>query len=342
MSIAGQLTMSSQVTATLMRMNIVGAAPEFVRCCESIARVAKCDACVLIEGETGTGKELFARAAHYLGPRANYPFVAVNCGALPNDLVENELFGHCAGAYTGASHEQPGLVREAERGTLFLDEIEAISPKGQTSLLRFIEHHEYRRLGDSKLQTSTARIVAASNMSLTKLVQDGSFRRDLYYRLSLLTLRLPSLRARRGDIDLLCAHFLDKYGAHYGRSDLELHPDTTAWMQNYDWPGSVRELENLIHRALLLTDDSIIRIEQPEATGEEASSADSTNTRDELLDHTFSNAKAETIKDFEKRYLIRLMARTHGNITLAARYAGKERSALGKLIKRHRIDRSLF
>ena len=339
MSDAEQRTQSSPVRTTLMRMNVIGEAPDFVRCCEAIDRFAQCDVAILIEGETGTGKELFARAAHYLGPRADCPFVPVNCGAMPSDLFENELFGHSAGAFTGATRGNAGLIHEADRGTLFLDEVDAMSPHAQVSLLRFLEDHEYRRLGDAKLRRSTARIITASNRELAELVEERHFRRDLYFRLNLLTITLPPLRDRRGDVMLLSRHFLDKYTARYDCTGLTLDPGTLDWMTSYSWPGNVRELENLIHRGVLLSDDSNIVIERPD---DRSTPQEGLVVTDDLIDRSFSKAKAETIEAFERRYLTQLMRRTGGNITQAARYAGKERSALGKLIKKHQIDRSRF
>src|SRR5438094_4159830 len=191
--------------------NLIGRSPAFTAATELIAKFASCDATVLIEGETGTGKELAARAIHYLSNRNGNPFIAVNCGALPDTLVENELFGHVRGAFTDAREHQHGLVSRAETGTLFLDEVESLSAKAQVALLRFLQDGVYRPLGAGAVVAGNARIVAATNVDIAALVKGGGFRQDLMYRLTILTLRMPALRERAGDARVLAEHFVGQF-----------------------------------------------------------------------------------------------------------------------------------
>lgn len=324
------------VAEQLVSLNMIGQSADFLACCERINKFAGCTAPVLIEGETGTGKDLAARAVHYQSERSAYPFVPVNCGALPDSLFENELFGHEQGAYTGAGKRHAGLVRQTEGGTLFLDEIDALSMKGQVALLRFLEEQKFRPLGSSATQEADVRVIAASNSELQRLVAEGKFRSDLFFRLNILSIRLPPLRVRTGDVDLLAADFLQRYRNRYNAPARYLHPETLDWMRGYAWPGNVRELKNLIHREFLLAEDSLLRIDQP------GNAAHSPALVDESIDLAagFNDAKANCINAFERRYLSRLMLETSGNVTLAAKRAGKERRALGKLLKKHGIQRS--
>ena len=323
------------------RFNMIGASPAFLELVKLVKRVATYDAPVLIEGETGTGKELTARAIHYLGTRRDYPFIPVNCGAVPDNLVENELFGHEKGAFTDAKEAQKGLVAQAQGGTLFLDEVETLSAKAQVALLRFFQDHECRPLGSKCSRRAELRLVAATNSNLRALVERGEFRQDLFFRLNVISLRLPSLREREGDIELLARECIRKASARYKEPIKALHPDTLAWMQQYDWPGNVRELENFIYHAFLTTEDTVIYVVKHRDTG----SRQATDIRLRMaspFDKDFNHAKAEVIRDFERRYLSWLMAQTRGNITLAAKQAGKERREIGKLLKKHEIDRSQF
>jgi len=307
--------------------HLIGESPVFLAAVRSVERIAHCDAEVLIEGETGTGKEVVARAIHYLGPRKGQPFIPVNCGALPDELVENELFGHQRGAYTDARTDQPGLVEQAEGGTLFLDEVEALSPKGQVALLRFLQNHEYRPLGGQGLRQADVRVICASNASLETLVREGRFRMDLYYRINLLPIELPPLRERGTDVALLAEYFLERCRRQYHQPDFYFHPEALTRLHDHPWPGNVRELENAVHRAFLLAEGPAIHLPRPGEASPPASAECP----------GFSTAKARAIETFERRYLQALMSRTGGNVTAAARLAGKERRALGKLLKKHGI-----
>lgn len=325
-------------------LNLVGSFPCFTKALELIKKSADCDAAVLIEGQTGTGKEMAARAIHYLSARCDYPFIPVNCGAIPEALVENELFGHEKGAYTDAKQNQSGLIAQAEGGTLFLDEIEAMPLKAQVSLLRFTEDQIIKPLGSMKEQKVNVRIIAASNSPLLDLVSQGCFRQDLLFRLNLLSFSLPALKDRISDVPLLAEHFMSKFRKQYQQSDKQLHSDTLEWMGHYDWPGNVRELENFIHRQFLLTDDLIIRYTDQKITNHQWEPERRGMDRNQQfnIDSSFQEVKARAIEQFEQGYLTALLAHTQGNITKAAQCAHKERRALGKLIKKHNLKPDQF
>lgn len=322
-------------------LNLVGAAPVFKRMLDMVVKVSRFDVPVVIEGETGTGKEVVARAVHYLGPRRGRPFVPVNCGALPDNLIENELFGHARGAYTDAKDDHVGLVDLAEHGTLFLDEIETLSEKAQATLLRFLQEKEFKPLGARASKKSDVRVIAASNVVLDDLVAAGRFRRDLFFRLNVVNIGVPPLRTREGDIGVLADHFMCKYRAEYGEPKRFLSPEAIGWMNRYRWPGNVRELENLIHRAFVMaeTDSVDVSPNGQEAQERRRSLADRRHAL--AFDLGFGEAKAQYLEEFERRYLFWLMEQTDGNVTQAARRAGKERRALGRLLKKHGLARDV-
>jgi DNA-binding NtrC family response regulator len=321
-------------------LNLLGMSKVFRDVLSIIERAAHCDASVLIEGETGCGKEMVARAIHYLSCRKDYPFIPINCGAVPDHLIENELFGHEKGAYTDAKQSYSGSIEQADGGTLFLDEIEALSAKGQVTLLRFIEDKMIKPLGGRKCKKIDVRIIVASNVSLAELVDQALFRKDLLYRLNLLYLYLPPLRNRENDIQYLAEIFMQKYRLQYEQPDKQIHPQTVAWMNSYHWPGNVRELENFIHRSFLLSEDVYVRPKAQHITDEQP------NSRRKLFDRrlnfqfdaSFADAKNHVIGYFEKRYLSWLLSKSNGNVTLAADIAKKERRALGKLLKKNDIN----
>ena len=313
---------------------LVGQSSNFLAEIKKIPLVARCDGRVLITGETGTGKELCARAIHYLSPRRTKPFVPVNCGAIPVELVENELFGHERGAFTGANAAQPGLIQEAEGGTLFLDEIDCLPLLAQTKLLRFLQEREYRPLGSARTRGADVRVIAAANVGLEEAVQAGRMRSDLYYRLNIVPLVLPPLRDRREDIPLLAQHFLAQYAAEFARPFTGLAPDALGKLVLYHWPGNVRELEHAIERAVMLCETPpLLAGANISLPGDEFFAPD---------EESFRQAKARVVAQFERSYIQRLLLSCHGNIAEAARAARKDRRAFWQLIRKHRIDVGRF
>jgi two-component system, NtrC family, response regulator GlrR len=301
-----------------------------------LERFSACDLPILIEGETGTGKELAARAVHYASTRRDMPFIPVNCGAIPDALLENELFGHKRGAFTDAKEEQRGLVSLADRGTLFLDEIDGLSTKGQVVLLRFLQDLEYRPVGSPCSLRADIRFVAATNVDLQKAAAQGTFRADVLFRLKILHVVLPPLRHRIEDIRMLSDHFLRTCSERLGIPCKTFHPDIMSRLVAYSWPGNVRELENFIYRAFLVTDGPEIRLDHVAALcffdADQGCSAVSA-----CANRNFHQAKSRAIAQFEQQYLADLMERACGNVTAAAKLAGTERRYLGKLLKKHNI-----
>jgi len=334
------------------KLNLLGESVAFVRLLAQIERFASCEATVLVDGETGTGKELAARAIHYLSDRADGPFIPINCGSLPDALIGSELFGHSRGAFTDAREARQGLIAQAEGGTLFLDELETLSARAQVALLRFLQDHEYRPLGAGRTHTANVRVIGATNANLAELAQQGEFRQDLLYRLNVLTLEVPPLRERGEDTILLAQHFLRTLCVRYQRPDCCLHPDALHALRAHHWPGNVRELENLIHREFLLADQSPLQLaalphavrpgaaerrisgrrsaDAPKAAAESLRTAGSTPA-------AFREAKARAIADFEKEYVRNLLAQAQGNVSLAARIAGKERSRFHRLVRKYQL-----
>ncbi len=304
-----------------------------------IAKIARSDAPVLIQGETGSGKELAARTISRESARGAESFVAVNCGALPDGLIETELFGHTQGAFTDAKQARAGVISQAQGGTLFLDEIDTLSPKAQVTLLRYLQDLRYRPIGSPHEISSDVRIIAASNQRLDRLVDEGAFRRDLLYRLNILEVTIPPLREREGDIEILARHFIDELSAKYSMLPKRLHPAAIAWLARQPWPGNVRELQNWIHRELLLAETDVIHC-RAEIDPARPTAAEPLPASDQPRD--FRTAKALALARFEYAYLDHVLTAARGNVTAAARLAGKDRRALGKLLKKHRIDRQSY
>jgi DNA-binding NtrC family response regulator len=327
---------SAERDSDFVRVNLLGQSRAFHRTLDVIRRLASSDATVLIHGETGTGKELAARAIHYLGARGHAPFIPVNCGAIPDNLVESEFFGHRRGAFTDAKESRVGLIEQAEGGTLFLDELEALSARAQVVLLRFLQDHRYTPVGSSTGRTANVRVLGSSNADLQQMSSRGTFRSDLLFRLSVLLLELPPLRVREGDAALLARSFIQRFSAQYGHAPKPLDAGSAAYLEQHDWPGNVRELENLIHRVCVLSEGPELSLVESADCGDPASGTAPYANR------PFRDAKATAIAEFERRYLMRLLQRTGGNISQAARLCGKERSRLAKLIKKHGLDRLAF
>jgi len=316
-----------QLAQSLGLRQFLGENPAFVEALQQIPRFARCDASVFIAGETGTGKEMCARAIHQLGPRAKHSFVPVNCGAIPSELVENELFGHAVGAFTGASSPARGLVHDAEGGTLFLDEIDSLPLPTQVKFLRFLQDREYRPLGSRRTCQADIRIIAASNADLEGFVRSGRFRADLFYRLNILPLKLPALRERREDIPLLARHFVVKYTNQLSLPMKELSRTALEKLLAYDWPGNVRELENTVERAIVLSEQPLLTAADIRLPGIAASTGDK----------SFKALKARAIAEFETGYVRQLLLLHDGNISMAARVARKNRRAFWQLMRKHNI-----
>lgn len=307
--------------------NIIGRSKVMIDIFQLIQAVSKSDATVLIQGSSGTGKELVAKAIHYGSPRRDGPFVAVNCSALPETLLESELFGHVKGAFTGASYDRRGLFEVADGGSIFLDEIGDLSPALQLRLLRVLQEKEIRRVGDSKSRHVDVRAIAATNRDLEAAVADGSFREDLYYRISVIPIHLPDLRRRREDIPLLAAHFLKKCSK--GRPDPPegFDAEAMALLMRYDWPGNVRELENVVERAVTL------------GAGERITAADlpprirgSAPVGTDAL-----SLEGYTLAEAEKKQIARALAAAGGSKTKAAQLLGIDRRTLYRKMAAHGI-----
>lgn len=314
---------------------LIGHSQPFLRALRTVARLARYDVPVLLEGETGTGKELFARVLHYRGTRSTKPFVPVNCAALPDSLLENELFGHVRGAFTDARGEKRGLVAQADGGTLFFDEVHCMSPKGQTTLLRFLQDQQYRPLGAERLLRTDVRIVAATNRVLDREVAEGRFREDLLYRLRVASVHLPALRERREDIPVLAENALSRLCARYHIASRRFDPESLAWLSTCAWPGNIRELENFVCRALLLSEEPVIHLDL-----ESEVASDDCDAHRDL--RPFKEARAHAVSEFEARYLSTLLSLTQGNVSEAARRARKDRRVFGRLMKKHAIERAIY
>ena len=329
---------AGELSAAQLAVNLVGRSDAMLRVIDIVKRIADFDVAVSIYGETGTGKELIARALHYMSSRIAGPFVPVNCGSLHDSLVESELFGHKRGAFTDARSDRAGFIERAAGGTLFLDEIHTLSYQAQVSLLRFLQDMQYERVGGSTLKIADVRVVVASNIDLSDSQKRGEeFRDDLFYRLDVMPIRLPPLRERAEDIPLLVEHFLEKYKTRHGLEDKYLHPSTQQWFIEQDWPGNVRQLQNCVHRGLLFAEGNEICLRhlQPDVSAASAVA--------ELLgDLPFKEGKRQILERFERDYLQWIMSRCNGNITLAAQYAETDRRTLGRLLKKHHINRRDF
>lgn len=306
---------------------IIGQNPAFLTALHELPKFARCDATLLVKGETGTGKEVIARAVHYLSPRAGKPFVPVNCGAIPVDLLENEFFGHESGAFTSANTSRVGVVQEAEGGTLFLDEIDALPQAAQVKLLRFLQDGQFRPLGAERSRRGDVRVIAASNTDFDEALKSGRFRKDLYFRLNVLSLTLPPLRERADDVLLLARHFLKKYAQKFSAPARDFAPAARIKLGCYDWPGNVRELENVIERAVILSENSLIA--PHDIRWQDAGPP--------TVHAGFNECKAMAIEQFERKYLSQTLAAHDGNITRAAHAAQKDRRAFWELLRKHKI-----
>lgn len=312
---------------------VVGQDPAFLDVISKIKKIGNTDITILMSGETGVGKEVCARALHYISNRYDRPFIPVNCGAIPATLIENEFYGHDKGAYTDARNKQLGLVAEAEGGTLFLDEINSLPLPAQSKLLRLLQDKTYRPLGLPKDLKSDVRIIASTNVNLWDAIQAGFFREDLFYRLNVITLRIPPLRERASDIPILADHFLKRYCKEYKKEMKSLSSAAILKMMHYHWPGNIRQLENIMQQAILFTQGSVIPSECLNLPISENDAKHDVQL--ELL--SFKEAKRKVIAKFEKEYVVKLLNMCGGNITQAARKAQKDRADFNKLVKKYNI-----
>ena len=315
--------LKSDLKAYTDREHVVGNSQSMREVIEKLPAIAQTDASVVVYGESGTGKELIARTIHYFSRRASKPFVPVNCGALPENLLESELFGYKRGAFTDAHSDTRGLVEEAGSGTLFLDEVGEISPKVQVKLLRFLQEKEVKPLGSTKMIRVDVRIISATNRDLRQAIQDGVFREDLFYRLNIVPLLIPPLRERKEDIPLLANHFLRKFTTEYGKQVKEISPLALQRLVGHDWPGNIRELENKIQQCVVVATKDVIRPEDVDLPGELRS---------------FKEEKQQTVAEFERNYVTKMLTLNAGNITQAAKAAAMDRKNFWQLMKKHAID----
>ncbi len=315
--------------------NIVGQSRKMLKIYEKVKMVAESDATVLIRGETGTGKELIARAIHRYSTRRNMNFVGVNCAAIPETLLESELFGHERGAFTGAVSLKKGKFERADGGTIFLDEIGDIYLSVQSKLLRVLQEGEFDRTGGNETIRVDARVIATTNRNLEKAVQENQFRQDLFYRLNVIPIVLPPLRERRDDVPLLVGHFVKKFCKKNNKESKTVSSSDMAALVNYDWPGNVRELENIVERAVVLSSKDRLELELPSASG---------NGGFKLvgLGAVFHDSKRKVIESFETHYLTTMLRKHRGNISSAARESGLDYKNFHEKLKKYRIKRSAF
>ena len=313
--------------------HLIGQHPLMQRIQTLIQKVARTDATVLISGESGTGKELVARTVHQLSPRRDLPFVAVNCGAIPAELLESELFGHEKGAFTGAVASRAGMFQLADRGVIFLDEVGEMSPPLQVKLLRVLQEHEVRPVGADRSLKIDLRVIAASNKTLADEVEKGRFREDLFYRLQVIPIHIPPLRERRSDIPILVQHFLDKINRKRPEGPVHITEEAMVQLWEYDWPGNVRELENLLERLTILAEGDVVDVDNLPPNIRSFFSGKRVPTPtvgDEGLD--FNRA----VEAFENRLIAEAMRRTGGNKQAAARLLGLKRTTLVAKLRRRK------
>jgi DNA-binding NtrC family response regulator len=342
---------------------IIGGSPKMLDVFRLIEGVAPTSSTVLILGESGTGKELVARAIHQMSPRSKKPFVAVNCGAIPKELVESELFGHMRGAFTGAQTSRAGLFETADGGTILLDEVGDLPLAAQVKLLRVLQEGEIKRVGADETRTVDVRVLAATNVDLMTRIQAAQFRRDLYYRLNVIAIELPPMRERGDDVLLLANHYLQKFARSMHRDPKQLAADAVHALRDYEWPGNVRELEHAIEHAMVLSQKDLIcasdlpfvrasgtfREGTRPDTGRDRSGSRSTEIvgggddaahgmLTELAELPYAEAKRRLVSLFDERYTGEILRRTGGNMSEAARRAGLDRSNFRRLLKRHKEE----
>jgi DNA-binding NtrC family response regulator len=330
--------------AQARHVGLVGRSSSHLQLLMDLRRAAQVDVEIFIYGETGVGKELYARYVHECSSRSENAFVAINCSAIPDTLFENEMFGHSAGAYTDARTRSEGLVTAADGGTLFFDEVDHLPPAAQVKLLRLLQEKEYRRLGETRVRRANVRVISATNTEPERAIECGGLRQDLYYRLNVIQCRVAPLRERPDDVAPLVAEFSERYSAEYGRErTLQFTEGAQAILEAYHWPGNTRQLENVV-RCLVCqhpsdrVDTASIPVVQPH----ESVRAYVTQLIDVLLALPFCDAKRHIIDRFTEEYLTRTLQRAEGNISRAAKLAGKNRRAFFELMRKHKVDAAGF
>jgi DNA-binding NtrC family response regulator len=319
--------------------DLLGSSPVMQRVYQTIQMIAKTDVTVLITGESGTGKDLAARAIHGLSHRCDQPYVTVNCPTLPENILESELFGYKKGAFTDASSDKIGLFEEARGGTIYLDEIGDIAPTIQTKLLRVLQEKEIKPLGQPKSIKVDVRVIASTNRDLKEKMRKQDFREDLFYRLNVLTVQMPPLRERKEDIPILAEHFLKHYCEEFGKPLKSLSPELMDLLLRRNWEGNVRELENIINRAILLSTGDLIK---PHEIGWTAELPESCAVGKDIQGMDYKEAKEEVMHRFHADYLGELLRRNNGNVTHSARECGLERQALQQILRRYGLKSQDF
>jgi DNA-binding NtrC family response regulator len=307
----------NKITSLVDVEDIVGESQALKKVLEEVERVAQSNSSVIITGESGTGKELVARAIHSNSPRKYFPLISVHCGALTESLLESELFGHEKGAFTGAAFNRKGRFEMADGGTIFLDEIGTISPKMQVELLRVLESKSFVRVGGNKEIRSDFRVICATNRDLKELVEKGIFREDLYYRLNVVNIRIPPLRERREDISMLVQHFIMKYCTSMSRDMVSIEPAAMKHLEDFEYPGNVRELENMIERAIVVGNGKVIRL------------------RDLPLGKEVISSSVESLDDLERKHITRILEKYQWNISRTARALKVDRATLYNKIRKY-------
>ena len=327
-----------QVESFQGKVRIITQDGEMQRLLDMSRQIAPTDCNVLITGESGTGKELVAKAIHQTSLRKDKPFVVINCAAMPETLLESELFGYIRGAFTGAATDKEGLFEIAHEGCVFLDEIADIPPSMQVKLLRVIQEGEVRRIGDTLSKNIDVRIMAATNKNLASEISNGGFREDLFYRLNVIAINLPSLKDRSDDIPILTQSLLQKYTKQLGKPGVKIAFDALSALQNYSWPGNVRELENVIERAIVLSDGDTITAKNLPSKILSAIFYNSVKQEPDLAELNYKEAKKRALNIFNRSYIIGILEKTGWNITAASEQAGMDRSNFKKIIKKYSVE----
>src|SRR5450759_154000 len=332
------LTLKSELSSKYRFENIIGLSPQMQAVYRLIAQCAPTSSTVLLKGESGTGKELIARAIHYNSLRKDKPFVAVDCNSLSENLLESEMFGHVKGSFTGAVVNKKGMFEVADSGTLFLDEIGNISLSTQAKLLRVIQEHEFKAVGDTRTQSANFRLLTATNKDLKAMVAGGAFREDLYYRINIFPILIPPLRERRDDIPPLAFHFLKVFSEELGKKVTEFSEGAMSALVHHDWPGNVRELENTVHRAVILATDKVVRQAHLANIIETLTQLDLDvpRTSDELK-RIKKVAREKSVENIEKLFVLEALKRNDWNVTKSAEETGMQRANFQALMKKYDI-----